>query len=49
MAQLILGDAHSSFAKICANGVGIPILYLLGNDGHALVTSFRLNLRFIYQ
>jgi hypothetical protein len=46
MAQLIPGNAHSSFAKICTNGDGVPILYPLGNDGHSLVTSLRLSLRF---
>jgi hypothetical protein len=46
MAQLIPGDAHSSFAEICVDGDGVPILYPLGNDSHALVTSLRLSLRF---
>ena len=46
MAFLNLGDAHSSFAVIHADGDGVPISFWLGNDGHAFVTSLKLSLRF---
>jgi hypothetical protein len=46
MALLNPGDAHSGFAIICAQGDSIPISFPLGRDGHALVTSLRLSLRF---
>jgi hypothetical protein len=48
MVPLNLGDAHSSFALICADGDGVPISFPLGNDGHAYVTSLRLSLRFSF-
>jgi hypothetical protein len=40
------GNAHYSFAIICAKCDGVPISFPLGNDRHALVTSLRLSLRF---
>ena len=46
MALLNFGKTHSRFAIICANGEGVPISFLLGNDGLAIVTSFRLSMRF---
>jgi hypothetical protein len=46
MVPLNPGDALSSFAEICADGDGVPISFPLGNDGHALVTSLRVSLRF---
>jgi hypothetical protein len=47
MADLNSGDIHTKFAVICTDGVGVPILFPLGNDGLALVTSLRLSLRFL--
>jgi hypothetical protein len=46
MASLNPGDVLSSFVVIRADGDGIPISFPVGNDGHALVTSLRLSLRF---
>jgi hypothetical protein len=46
MVPLNPGDALSSFAEICGDGDGVPISFPLGNDGHALVTSLRVSLRF---
>jgi hypothetical protein len=46
MASLNPSDAHSRFAVICVDGDGVPISFPLSNDGHALVTSLRLSLRF---
>jgi hypothetical protein len=46
MAPLNPGDAHSGFAVICVDGDGVPLSFPLGIDGHALVTSLRLSLRF---
>jgi hypothetical protein len=34
------------FCSNCAQGDSVPILFPLGKDGHALVTSLRLSLRF---
>ena len=46
MAALNDDNSHSRFVVICANGDGVPLSILLGNDGLAHVTSFRLGLRF---
>jgi hypothetical protein len=46
MADLNSSDTHTKFAVICADGVGVPISFPLGNDELAVVTSLRLNLRF---
>jgi hypothetical protein len=46
MANLNIGDKHTKFVIICADGEGVPILFPLGNDGLALDTSLRLSLRF---
>jgi hypothetical protein len=46
MAPLNPGGAHSSFAVICTDGDVVPLSFPLGIDGHALVTSLRLSLRF---
>jgi hypothetical protein len=46
MADLNFGDIHTKFVVICADGVGVPISFPLGNDGLVLVTSLRLSLRF---
>jgi hypothetical protein len=46
MAPLTKASNHSGFAVICANGNGVPISFPLGNDGRALISSLRLNLRF---
>jgi hypothetical protein len=40
------GNSHSRFAVIYVDGDGIPVSFLLGNDGLARVTSLRLSLRF---
>jgi hypothetical protein len=39
-------DTHPSLAIIYSDVEGVPISFPLGNDGVALVTSLRLNLRF---
>jgi hypothetical protein len=39
-------DTHPRLAVIYSNCEGVPISFLLGNDGVALVTSLRLSLRF---
>jgi hypothetical protein len=46
VATLNLGNTHFRFAIICADGKGVSILFMLGNDGLVLVTSLRLSLRF---
>jgi hypothetical protein len=40
------GNTHSRFVVIYADGEGVPISFLLENDGLALVTSLRLILKF---
>jgi hypothetical protein len=47
MADINSSDTHTKFAVICADGVGVPISFPLGNDGLGLVTSLRLSLRFL--
>jgi hypothetical protein len=39
-------DTHPRLAVINSGVEGVPISFLLGNDGVALVTSLRLSLRF---
>jgi hypothetical protein len=46
MATQIPCDTHLRMAVIYSNGEGVPISFLLGNDGVALITSLRLSLRF---
>ena len=46
MAPLNDCSSHSSFAIISIDGDSVPLLFPLGNDGLARVTSLRLSLRF---
>jgi hypothetical protein len=46
MATQIPCNTHPRLAVIYSDGKGVPISFLLGNDGIALVTSLRLSLRF---
>jgi hypothetical protein len=46
MVALNDDNNHSRFVVIYVDGDGVPISFPLGNDGLALVTSFRLSLRF---
>ena len=46
MASLNDGNSHSSFVVICADGDGVPVSFLLGNEGLARITSLRLSLKF---
>jgi hypothetical protein len=46
MASESIGPFCTSFATIRANGDGVPILFLLGNDGLASVSVVCLGLRF---
>jgi hypothetical protein len=46
MAAQIPCDTHPRLAVIYSDREGVPISFLLGNDGVAIVTSLRLSLRF---
>jgi hypothetical protein len=46
MAAQIPCDTHPRLAVINSDREGVPISFLLGNDGVAIVTSLRLSLRF---
>jgi hypothetical protein len=43
MVALNLSNSHSKFNIICADGEGVLISFSLGNNGLALVASFRLS------
>jgi hypothetical protein len=46
MAALNLGDTHSRLVVFYADGEGVPISFLFGNDKLALVTPLGLSLKF---
>jgi hypothetical protein len=46
MAVLNRGDTYPTYAVVHADGEGVPISFLLGNDGLVRVTSLRLILGF---
>jgi hypothetical protein len=46
MAALNLGNTHSRFAIICANGEEVPLSFPKGNVGLANASFLRLSLRF---
>jgi hypothetical protein len=46
MAPLNDGNSHFRYVVISTDGDGVPVSFLLGNDGLARVTSLRLSLRF---
>jgi hypothetical protein len=44
--SLNIGDTHSRFVVLCIDGEGVPISFLIGNDGLAIINSLRLSQSF---
>ena len=46
MASTSFMPSLSEMAEICSNGLGVPILFLVGEDGLAIVTALHISIRF---
>ena len=46
MASTLALPAFSKMAKIRSNGLGIPILFRVGENGFAIVTALHISIKF---
>ena len=46
MASTLFMPSLSEMAEIRSNGLGVPILFLVGEDGLATVTALHISIRF---
>ena len=46
MASTSFMPSLSEMAEICSNGMGVPILFPVGEDGLATITSLHISIRF---
>ena len=49
MASTSALPSLSDMAEICSNGLRVPILFLVGEDGLATVTALHISIRFSLQ
>ena len=49
MASMSALLSLSKMAEICSNDLGVPILFLVGEDGLANVTALHISIRFCLQ